>query len=108
MPMIAIVVAPLVASIRAPPTSMPTGCRPSENVRAVLPMRPSSSSGEYAVRSVRYMTSTIDWATPATNATASRTGTSTVTASTISATAHRQVAADEHLGARGPGRSAER
>ena len=33
-----------------------------------------------------YMTSTIDWATPATTATASRTGTSTVTARTIKAT----------------------
>ena len=36
----------------APPTSRPTGWSPSETVRAVLPIRPSSSSGEYAVRTV--------------------------------------------------------
>ena len=58
----------------APPTSRPTGWRPSEIVRAVLPIRPSRSSGEYAVRSVMYVTSTIDWATPGTNAAATCTG----------------------------------
>ena len=45
MPMRAIVVEPLVRSMSAPPTSSPTGWRPSEIVRAVLPMRPRSSSG---------------------------------------------------------------
>ena len=46
MPMTAIVVEPLVASMSAPPTSSPIGCRPSEIVRAVLPTRPRSASGE--------------------------------------------------------------
>ena len=62
MPITAIVVEPLVRSMSAPPTSRPIGWSPSEIVRAVLPMRPSRASGEYAVRSVRYVTSTIDWA----------------------------------------------
>ena len=51
----------------------------------MLPIRPSSASGEYVVRSVRYITSTSDWATPATNATASRTGIWTDRDSTIRA-----------------------
>ena len=45
MPIRAIVIEPLVRSISAPPMSRPTGWRPSEIVRAVLPIRPSSSSG---------------------------------------------------------------
>ena len=64
-PITAIVVEPLVASMSAPPTSSPSGWSPSEIVRAVLPIRPRSASGEYAVRIVMYVTSTIDWATPA-------------------------------------------
>ena len=45
MPMTAIVVDPLVRSMSAPPTSSPIGWRPSEIVRAVLPIRPRSASG---------------------------------------------------------------
>ena len=45
-PITAMVAEPLVASISAPPRSRPIGWRPSDTVRAVLPIRPRSASGE--------------------------------------------------------------
>ena len=54
--------------------SSPTGVSPIETTRAVLPTRPSSASGLWVVRSVRYAMSTFDWATPAANEAASTTG----------------------------------